>query len=245
MQARIAGHPEAISCTRYRENACGLIRIDARRPRRGGTERRRTRSPIRASTTSQYVERLVCSSRAGRRRKRRVRRQGLADMRRGVELLREQNRSAFRRPVLSSLAEPKRGGQCRPRQSRSSTKRLAKSERPATARSSGTASRPRRNAAQTRPRQSRPAAEEAFLDRHRRLRKQQGTRSFELRAALALAKLYQSIGRPAEAHAVLAPALEGFAPTPRNARDRRGAGAAGCTRGDRRGQEWRPRIGSD
>ena len=44
--------------------------------------------------------------------------------------------------------------------------------------------------------------------------KQQGTRSFELRAALSLAKLYQSANRPAEAHAVLAPALEGFAPTP-------------------------------
>jgi predicted ATPase len=43
--------------------------------------------------------------------------------------------------------------------------------------------------------------------------KQQGTRSFELRATLALAKLYQSTGRPAEAHAVLAPALDGFAPT--------------------------------
>ena len=35
--------------------------------------------------------------------------------------------------------------------------------------------------------------------------RQQGTRSFELRAALSLAKLYQSTGRPAEAHAVLAP----------------------------------------
>ena len=44
--------------------------------------------------------------------------------------------------------------------------------------------------------------------------KQQSTRSFELRAALSLAKLYQSTGRPAEAHAVLAPALEGFTPTP-------------------------------
>jgi class 3 adenylate cyclase/predicted ATPase len=44
--------------------------------------------------------------------------------------------------------------------------------------------------------------------------RQQGTRSFELRAALALAKLYQSTGRPADAHAVLAPALEGFSPTP-------------------------------
>ena len=44
--------------------------------------------------------------------------------------------------------------------------------------------------------------------------KQQGTRSFELRAALSLAKLYQSIARAADAHSVLAPALEGFAPTP-------------------------------
>jgi predicted ATPase len=42
----------------------------------------------------------------------------------------------------------------------------------------------------------------------------QKARSFELQAALALAKLYQSTARPAEAHAVLAPALEGFSPTP-------------------------------
>ena len=44
--------------------------------------------------------------------------------------------------------------------------------------------------------------------------KEQGARSFGLQAALALAKLYQSTGRPAEAHAVLGPALEGFSPTP-------------------------------
>src|SRR3984957_3262469 len=43
--------------------------------------------------------------------------------------------------------------------------------------------------------------------------KQQAARSWGLRAALALAQLYQSTGRPAEAHAVLAPALEGFSPT--------------------------------
>ena len=42
----------------------------------------------------------------------------------------------------------------------------------------------------------------------------QKARSFELQAALSLAKLYQSTGRPAEARAILAPALEGFSPTP-------------------------------
>jgi hypothetical protein len=41
-----------------------------------------------------------------------------------------------------------------------------------------------------------------------------GTRSLGLRASLSLAKLYQSTDRPAEAHAVLAPALEGFASSP-------------------------------
>jgi hypothetical protein len=41
----------------------------------------------------------------------------------------------------------------------------------------------------------------------------QGTRSFELRAALALAKLYRATGRDAEAHAVLWRPVEGFAPT--------------------------------
>jgi adenylate cyclase len=44
--------------------------------------------------------------------------------------------------------------------------------------------------------------------------REQGARSFGLQAALKLAKLHQSSGRPVEAHAVLAPALEGFAPTP-------------------------------
>jgi class 3 adenylate cyclase/predicted ATPase len=44
--------------------------------------------------------------------------------------------------------------------------------------------------------------------------REQGARSWELLAALSLAKLYQSTGRPTNAHAVLAPALEGFSPTP-------------------------------
>jgi adenylate cyclase len=44
--------------------------------------------------------------------------------------------------------------------------------------------------------------------------KQQGARSLGLQASLALAKVYQSADRLIEAHAVLAPALEGFSPTP-------------------------------
>jgi len=41
----------------------------------------------------------------------------------------------------------------------------------------------------------------------------QRARSFELRAALSLAKLYRATHRDAVAHAVLAPAVEGFPPT--------------------------------
>jgi predicted ATPase len=55
-------------------------------------------------------------------------------------------------------------------------------------------------------------AEEALLSAIA-VAKGQATRSFELRAALVLAKLYQSIALPADAHAVLTPALTGFAPT--------------------------------
>ena len=57
------------------------------------------------------------------------------------------------------------------------------------------------------------AAENAFLAAIA-IAQQQKARGFELRAALSLAKLYQSTSRAAEAHAVLAAALEGFSPTP-------------------------------
>jgi len=56
-------------------------------------------------------------------------------------------------------------------------------------------------------------AEEAFETALAIAERQRG-RFFGLRAALSLAKLYQSTGNLVEAHAVLAPALEGFAPTP-------------------------------
>ena len=55
-------------------------------------------------------------------------------------------------------------------------------------------------------------AEEAFQTALA-IAKEQDARSWGLRASLSLAKLYQSTGRPADAYAMLAPALEGFAPT--------------------------------
>jgi predicted ATPase len=65
----------------------------------------------------------------------------------------------------------------------------------------------KRDAANTAP------AEDALLTAIA-VAQQQKARSFELRAALSLAKLYHSTDRPADAHAVLASALKGFSPTP-------------------------------
>ena len=64
-------------------------------------------------------------------------------------------------------------------------------------------------------RRANPASAEEAFHTAIGVASQQRTRSFGLRAALSLAKLHQSTGRPADAHAVLAPALEGFAPTPK------------------------------
>jgi len=57
------------------------------------------------------------------------------------------------------------------------------------------------------------AAEEAFLSAIT-IAQQQTARSFELRAALDLARLYNSTSRPRDAHALLASALKGFSATP-------------------------------
>jgi hypothetical protein len=57
------------------------------------------------------------------------------------------------------------------------------------------------------------AAAEASYREALRIAESQGARTFELQAAHALGKLLGAAGRPVEAHAVLAPALEGFSPT--------------------------------
>ena len=57
------------------------------------------------------------------------------------------------------------------------------------------------------------AAAEQCLQAAVAIAQSQKARSFELRAALSLAKLYRTANRDADAHAVLAPAVEGFPPT--------------------------------
>jgi predicted ATPase len=56
-------------------------------------------------------------------------------------------------------------------------------------------------------------AEDAFLTAIT-IAQQQKARSFDLRAALSLAKLFHSTDRPADAHVLLALALKAFSPTP-------------------------------
>ena len=57
------------------------------------------------------------------------------------------------------------------------------------------------------------AATERSLQAAIAVAQSQKARSFELRAALALAKLYRAANRDADAHAVLTPAVEDFPPT--------------------------------
>jgi predicted ATPase len=59
-----------------------------------------------------------------------------------------------------------------------------------------------------------PAAAEAAFREAIVVAREQGARTFELLAALPLARLLRASNRPFEAHAVLAPALKGFTPTP-------------------------------
>jgi predicted ATPase len=57
------------------------------------------------------------------------------------------------------------------------------------------------------------AAIEEFLQTAIAVAQSQKARSFELRAALSLAKLYRAANRDTDAQAVLAPTAEGFPPT--------------------------------
>ena len=138
---------------------------------------------------------------------------GIEDMRRGIELLREQNVLLFDGLFKIALAEAEARVGNGDRALAILDEALATSERIGHRTYDAELHRVRGEMLVRRNPANPATAEEALLTAIA-IAKQQGTRSFELRAALALAKLYQSTGRSIDAHAVLAPALEGFAPTP-------------------------------
>ena len=137
---------------------------------------------------------------------------GLEDMRRGVDLLREQNVLQFDGLLKIALAEAEARAGDPDRAIAILDEALVICERTGYRAFEAELHRVRGEILLKRDPANPAPTEEALLTAIA-VAKQQGTRSFELRAALALAKLYQSIARPADAYAVLTPALKGFAPT--------------------------------
>jgi predicted ATPase len=138
---------------------------------------------------------------------------GLRDMRRGAELLREQKVRTFDGLAKITLAEAEARAGDIDRAAAILDEALATCARTGHRQFDAELHRARGEMLLKRGPANPTAAEEAFQTAIT-VAKQQGTRSFELRALLALAKLLQSTGRSVEAHAVLIPALESFSPTP-------------------------------
>jgi class 3 adenylate cyclase/predicted ATPase len=137
---------------------------------------------------------------------------GLENMRRGVELLRDQNIPWLDGLLKMALAEAEARCGDVERALAILDEALATSERIGHRTLEAELNRARGEMLLKRD-PANPAPAEEALQTAIAVAKQQATRSFELRAALSLAKLCQSTGRPVDAHAVLTPALEGFAPT--------------------------------
>ena len=133
-------------------------------------------------------------------------------MRRGVELVRVQNVMMFDGLLKIALAEAEGRAGDPGRAVAILDETLATSDRAGIRAFEAELHRARGEILLKRDPANPAPAEEAFLTAIA-IAKQQGTRSFGLRAALSLAKLYQSTGRPVDAHAVLEPALEGLSPT--------------------------------
>ena len=137
---------------------------------------------------------------------------GLADMRRGAEMLREQNVLYFDGLLKIALAEADVAAGDLDRALAVLDEGLATAERMGFRAFEVELHRARGDMLHKRDAANSAPAEDAFLTAIA-VAKQQGTRSFDLRAALALAELYQSTGRLVDAQAVLALALEGLVPT--------------------------------
>jgi predicted ATPase len=139
--------------------------------------------------------------------------EGLSDMRRGVESLRQQDLLNFDGLYKIALADAETRAGDRVRAIAILDEALATADRLGYRAFEAELNRTRGEILLECDPANPAPAEEAFQAAIA-VAKRQGTRSFELRAALSLAKLYQSTNRAADAHAVLAPALEGFSPTP-------------------------------
>src|SRR3984957_1110610 len=139
--------------------------------------------------------------------------EGLVAMRRGAESLRQQNALVFDGIIKIALAEAEAGAGDPDRAIAILDEALATVDRIGYCAFEAELSRTRGETLLKRDAANADTAEEAFRTALS-VAREQGARSFGLRAALSLAKLYQSTGRPAEAHAVLEPALQGFSPTP-------------------------------
>ncbi|WP_168195473.1 hypothetical protein [Bradyrhizobium sp. NAS80.1] len=137
---------------------------------------------------------------------------GLDGMRRGVDMLREQNVLFFDGLFKIALAEAEFRAGDLDRAVAILDEALATCDRSGYRAFEADLHRARGEMLLRRDPANRAPAEEAFVLAIA-IAREQKARSFELRAALALAKLYGSAGRPADADAVLAPALEGLVPT--------------------------------
>ena len=138
---------------------------------------------------------------------------GLEDMRRGVNLLREQSVLLFDGLLKIALAEAEARAGHVDRAVAGLDEALATCDRTGYRAFEAELHRVLGDMLLVRE-PANPAPAEGALQTAIAVAKQQGTRGFELRAALSLAKLYKSTARPVDARAVLAPALEGFLPTP-------------------------------
>jgi predicted ATPase len=134
-------------------------------------------------------------------------------MRRGAESLREQNALAFDGLIKIALSEAEAQANDLERAIATLDEALATVERTGY-RAFEAELRRARGEVLLRCEPTDFATAEQALQAAVSVARQRGTRAFELRAALSLAKLYQSTARSVDAHAVLAPALEGFSPTP-------------------------------
>jgi predicted ATPase len=137
---------------------------------------------------------------------------GLEGMRRGIELLREQNVLWFDGLLKMALAEAEAQWGDAGRAVAIFDETLATCDRTGCRAFEAELHRARGEMLLKCDPASPALAEKAFLTAIA-VSRQQGAPSFELRAALSLAELYQSTARPVEAHDILAHALDGFSPT--------------------------------